>query len=208
MRKNGCFLFLTIGMLLTACGGQYKEIEVQSTVAETGSGMAKTSVDASTAAPETEASQAETPAFAASAGSSDAAIEDITEYQNLMSDAPVYYGSFRVTSLKGTAAVYAMSDEEINEKIGKTLSYGADTLVFGEAVIDVTPDAYDMESYPADRFSTDFKITASDLGITAKEVQAVSVLVEGNYFGNYFFVVDSDTLIVYHEGVFFEAKRI
>lgn len=200
MRKKCCFLILAMCMVMTACGGQYKEVEVEtpavtteaeSTVQETTSAAAS-EVESESSQPEPTASET----------------EESTEAQAVTADEPGYYGKYQVTSCLGTAATYAMSEEEINEKLGKTLSYSGAEVVYGEAVIAVSEYGYEEESYPVDRLYSDFRIQAADLGITSTEITAVSVLTEGNFFGNYFFVVDSDNLIVYYEGVFFEAKRV
>lgn len=188
MKKKIILLMLASCMVMTACGNQYKEVEVPAVTAETERDGTESSVDVTT-----------------DNTVADAAVDDTT---SMTIDEPDYYGAYQVTGLRGTAAVYAMSDEEIEAEIGKTLSYGPDSLDYKEASIDLSPEAYEEVAYPADQLYEDFRIRAFDLGITAEEIRAVSILVEGNFFGNYFFIVDTDTLLIYYEGVFFEAKRI
>lgn len=111
-----------------------------------------------------------------------------------------FYGDYQITACRGTAAVYAMSQEEIDAVIGSDLSY--QPTFFNTMAAD-----YQEETYPIDRLYEDFRVKPSDLGITKKEVTAVSVLSEGDFVGGYFYILDKNTLLVYYEGVFFEAKK-
>jgi len=47
----------------------------------------------------------------------------------------------------------------------------------------------------------------TDFGITKEKILLVNISTEGEFFGNYFYVLDKNTLLIYSEGVFFEAKR-
>lgn len=129
------------------------------------------------------------------------------EYQEMMKEENGYYGEYHITACRGTAAAYAMSEEEIEETIGMTLDFQENRLAINGETIEIPQNGYEEEMYQTSRFNDDFRVKASDLGITGDEVLAVSILAEGNYFGNYFFVVDEKTLLIYHEGVFFEAIK-
>ena len=116
-----------------------------------------------------------------------------------------FYGDYRITACKGTAAAYAMSQEEIDATIGNVLSYQESTYALNGNTIDTN---YQEETYSVDQMSDDFGIQASKLGINENEILNVTALTEGNFIGNYLYVIDENTLLVYYEGVFFEAKRI
>lgn len=119
-----------------------------------------------------------------------------------------YLKTFTVTSCRGTAYAYAMSQEEIDGCIGTTLSYQPSLFLYNGEPVELPQDGYIEEAYPTDQFPQDFKTTASDLGIDEEEVLSVTLNVEGNIFGNYFYVLDDDTILVYYEGVFFEGKAM
>ncbi|WP_303872005.1 hypothetical protein [Acetobacterium wieringae] len=116
-----------------------------------------------------------------------------------------FYGDYRITACKGTAAAYAMSQEEIDASIGNVLSYQESTYAWNGNTIETS---YLEETYSVDQIFDDFGIQASKLGIEEKEILHVAALTEGNFIGNYLYVLDENTLLVYYEGIFFEAKRI
>ncbi len=120
-----------------------------------------------------------------------------------------YFGDWKITECAGYASVSALSEEEVNGLLGITLNYQADSMYCstweGERQ-EVT--GYDEEMYQTVNFPTDFKVNPENLGITAEEILSVTVSPEGGYLGQYFYVVDDNTLLLYHEGVFFRAERI
>ncbi|WP_312426802.1 hypothetical protein [Lacrimispora sp.] len=116
-----------------------------------------------------------------------------------------FYGDYRITACKGTAAAYAMSQEEIDATIGNILSYQESAYAWNGNTIETN---YQEETYSVDQIFDDFGIQATKLGIEGKEISHVTAMTEGNFIGNYIYVLDETTLLVYYEGVFFEAKRI
>lgn len=119
-----------------------------------------------------------------------------------------YLGVWEITGCRGTAAVYALSEEEIDGMIGKTVTYEADKFFYdnseeGGAVL------YREEMMTDSRLDEDFGVAYADLGISGSELLHVEAEgVEGNFFGIYFYVVDENTLMIYYDGVFFEAVRV
>ncbi|WP_124065435.1 hypothetical protein [Clostridium sp. E02] len=111
-----------------------------------------------------------------------------------------FYGDYQITACRGTATAYALSQEEIDAVIGSSLNYQANSF-------NTMAAGYEEETYPTDRLYEDFRVKPTDLGITKKEVTVVSVLLEGDFIGGYFYILDENTLLVYYEGVFFEAKK-
>ena len=141
-------------------------------------------------------------------GSSDAQSQPSDSAPSDTAEETSYLKSFSVVSCRGTAYAYAMSEEEIDGYIGTTLDYQNTVFLFNGEPIDLPEDGYTEQAYRAEQFTQDFKTSASDLGITQDEVLSVYLNVEGNIFGNYFYVLDDDTLLIYYEGVFFEAKSV
>lgn len=135
----------------------------------------------------------------------DSVMEGIEEYHEMFAS---YYGDFRVTACKGTTDIYALTDEEIEDRIGTTLSYQTGIFIRnGNIIVDLTQNEFSEKSYSTDDLSKDFRVNINDLGITEKEILAVTVEVDGDLFGTNFYVLDENTLLIYYEGVFFEADR-
>jgi hypothetical protein len=134
----------------------------------------------------------------------DSAMEGITKYQKEMGVETVYYGDYSIVKCVGTAQVYAMSQDEIEEVIGNALSYAPVSFAWNGNTMSTS---YSEKTYSANQFSEDFGIQASELGMKEKEFLAVSVLTEGNFIGQNFYVIDENNLLVYYEGVFFKAER-
>lgn len=118
---------------------------------------------------------------------------------------PVYYGDWKITSSVATSEVYALSQDEIDGFINTALTYSADTMTLNRTS-EAVP-SYEETTLTAEEFKTQFGAALSDIGIDGEEVVSVSVGIQGNMFGCYFYEKDENTLIVYYEGVFFEAER-
>lgn len=116
-----------------------------------------------------------------------------------------YFGSFQVTSCLGTAGVYAMSEEEIDGMTGATVSYQSDSYSYNGN--EVTVSGYEEEPKTAGSFEADFNASLSSLGLSMSELTAVTASAEENLFGSTFCVIDGNTLMLCHEGVFFQAVR-
>lgn len=120
----------------------------------------------------------------------------------------LYLGTWEITACRGTAAVYAMSQDEIDGMIGRTVTYQADKFYYdgnteGDAV------TYHEEMVTDSQLSEDFNVVFSGLGIADSELLHVEAKgIEGNFFGTYFYVLGENTLMIYYEGVFFEAVRV
>lgn len=114
-----------------------------------------------------------------------------------------FYGTWEITSAN-TAYIYALSQEEIDAKIGTTLTYeknfytwnGESTWVAG----------YDRTMLTAEEFQDAFKTTLSALGVQSEQILEVAAE-QGGAFGDYAYIVDQDTLLVFEDGVFFTAER-
>lgn len=193
MKKKLLAVLAAACVLVTACGDKVSMEKVPLPTETTVS--TSTEVLDSTAAPSGIADSAQSQPTDSSSPT------DISEVAG-------YLKTFTVTSCRGTAYAYAMSQEEIDGCIGTTLSYQPSLFLYNGEPVELPQDGYLEEAYPTDQFTQDFKTTASDLGIEEEEVLSVTLNVEGNIFGNYFYVLDDDTILVYYEGVFFEGKAM
>lgn len=171
-------------VLLVGCGNGNRIVE-EATAGET-----------SVAQQETAAASEQTPEA-----------EPTTETENTKA-AKDYYGDYVITSCQATAVAYAMSEEEIDGMIGMDFHYREEYFEYNNgARIELPADGYEELRYTLAQVESDFGITAGALGIEKEEVLSVSLLVEGAFPGQYFYVVDEDTILIYHEGVFFRAVR-
>lgn len=130
---------------------------------------------------------------------------EAAKYQDSAIGEPGFYGDYQITACKGTAIACAMLPEEIDTAIGDVLSFQENTYGWnGNTMV----TGYQEETYSADQMFDDFGIQASGLGIEEKELLLVTVSTEGEFIGDYLYVLDENTLLIYYEGVFFEAKKI
>lgn len=126
---------------------------------------------------------------------------------------PAYFGDWEVTACLGTAPVSAMSQEEIDACIGLTMSYGADSFTAEGLTCEFQPGtAYAEDVITAEAFQAACGLAPAELGVTASMLLHVTVNIEGEVgqnrlLGRDFFVLDSDSLLVYCDGAFFRAER-
>lgn len=122
-----------------------------------------------------------------------------------------YYGTWSVESVSGTAAAYAMSEEESREMLGASLTYQEDVFLYqfpGKDEYEIPIEGYEEETITKEMFAESYISTLADLGVEQDEVTYVQAVCEGNVFGFMFYVVDESTMLVYYEGVFFEAHKV
>lgn len=115
-----------------------------------------------------------------------------------------YYGTWKIAGCAGTTPIYALSNEEIDAKTGTTVRYTGNWYTWnGE---ETWIPGYNVARKTAEEFQEDFRIALSGLGVQADKVVEVTAD-SGEGFGNHFFVVDKDTLLIFWDGVFFTAER-
>lgn len=120
-------------------------------------------------------------------------------------DEKAYFGNWMIDSVKGTSAVYALSREEMDAFMGTNVMYQEDAYSWNGSHMAV--QGYEESEVSEETFAADFGIPLSGLGVAHDKVTSVMMMAEGNYFGGYFYILDENTLMIYHEGVFFEAVR-
>lgn len=126
---------------------------------------------------------------------------------------PAYFGDWKVTSCLGEAPVSAMTREEMEACVGLTMSYGEDQFTAEGLTCEFLPGtAYAEDIITAEAFQAACGLSPAELGIEASMLLHVTVNIEGNVgqnrlLGRDFFVLDSDSLLIYCDGVFFQAER-
>lgn len=126
---------------------------------------------------------------------------------------PAYFGDWEVTACMGTAPVSAMSREEADACVGLAVSYGTDSFTAEGITCEFSPGtAYAEDIITAEAFQAACQLEPADLGVSASMLLHVTVNIEGNVgqnrlLGRDFFVLDSDRLMIYCDGAFFQAER-
>lgn len=126
---------------------------------------------------------------------------------------PAYFGDWEVTACMGTAPVSAMSQEEADACVGLAVSYGKDSFTAEGLTCEFSPGtAYAEDIITAEAFQAACGLSPEELGVSASMLLHVTVNVEGEpgqnrLLGRDFFVLDSDRLMIYCDGAFFQAER-
>lgn len=189
-----------LGLLLAGCGRGNIDLTEQTEGQTAGSEMAnsdETEPAAKSNAESSELSGAPEPTSTERENTS-------VSSKDIVSDEKIYYGTWIVRSPIATSTVYALTEEEINRMEGSEIIYSKDEYTFQETVCD-TP-SYQETLLSEEEFERDWKLKLSDLGLKEKEVTAVSVE-NSDFFGKLIFIKDENTLIIYYDGVYFEAVK-
>lgn len=126
----------------------------------------------------------------------------------------VFFGSWQVTDYR-TSRIYALSQEKIDEFLTYGMAYYEDAFFLNGIPVEAEGFGYVYMDYTKEEVEEQFNIdmtgwwnesdTITCVGITSVESDTSPSL---RYcFGTEFFVVDEDTIWIYYEGVFFQAKR-
>lgn len=119
---------------------------------------------------------------------------------------PSYYGTWEVKDAQ-RAAVYALSEDEINAFLGSSLFYSADTFRLNEEEREISGYAFENVAYTEDMIVEEYSLNLGEWWNEKPQVMYYAISSEDNYFGRQFFVADEETLWIYHEGVMFLARR-
>lgn len=118
-----------------------------------------------------------------------------------------------MVSSPGTAPICAMSQEEIDACVGLSISYGEDAFTAEGLTCEFLPGtAYAEDIITAEAFTAACQVEPSQLGVSASMLLHVTVDIQGDIgqnrlLGRDFFVLGSDSLLVYCDGAFFLAER-
>ena len=126
----------------------------------------------------------------------------------------VFFGSWQVTDYR-TSRIYALSQEQIDEFLTYGMAYYEDAFFLNGKPVEAEGFGYVYMDYTKEEVEEQFNIdmtgwwnesnTITCVGITSVESDTSPSL--SYCFGTDFFVVDADTIWIYYEGVFFQAKR-
>lgn len=126
---------------------------------------------------------------------------------------PSYFGDWEVTALLGTAPACAMSQEELDACVGLTMSYETDRFTAEGLTCEFLPGtAYAEDIVTAETFTAACQLSPEELGVEASMLLHVTVGIQGNLgqnrlLGRDFFVLGTDSLLIYCDGAFFQAER-
>lgn len=138
------------------------------------------------------------------------ASESTFEFQTEPTEGPEmapYYGTWEVKDHQA-AHISALTLEEKDALIGTTVTYQEDTVITeGNTIGPVNYKMDDSPTLEAD-IVNDARANLGEWWNGVSQVTGVSVDYSDVFFGRYFYVVDSDTIWIFYEGVFFLAKRV
>ena len=123
---------------------------------------------------------------------------------------PAYFGDWTVSSSPGSAPGCPLSQEEMDALLGTALSYAQDAFTTGGQSWELPSGAaYGESIVTAQDFETACQLAPSELGVSASMLLHVTVNLQGDdlLLGRDFFVLNSDSLLLYHDGAFFLAER-
>ncbi|MDE6627663.1 MAG: hypothetical protein K2K56_15045 [Lachnospiraceae bacterium] len=120
-----------------------------------------------------------------------------------------YYGTWEVKDYQ-SATVSALSSDDMESFRGVMIAYQSDSILLdGENVTADDNFTYEIDdaTYNYDSLMETYKANLGEWWNNISEVTCVTIDSNESFFGNQFFVVDSDTIWIYYEGVFFLAKN-
>ena len=126
----------------------------------------------------------------------------------------IYLGQWVIKKTVGYCKVGTYSQDDIKSLIGKKLTFTrGQSTCFGDNKSDINNEIqkpfYQKSTVPADQFLSKWKVQISTaLGINATSVTEINVTDTSNIAACIFYVKDSNTLILYGGGTFFELDRI
>lgn len=157
--------------------------------------------------------QADSPQQSAAAGEETLSQQE-NEQQPENTSEIVFFGSWQVTDYRASR-IYALSQEEIKEFLTYGVAYYEDAFFLNGTPVEAEDMGYVSMDYTKEEVEEQFNIDMTDwwnegdtiayIGIISAESDESPSL---RYcFGTEFFVIDSDTIWIYYEGVFFRAER-
>lgn len=131
-------------------------------------------------------------------------ISNIEEIDNSFS----YYGTWEVRDYQN-ATFSALSSDDMESFRGIMITYQSDSILLDGEKVTNDNFTYEIEetTYNYDSLMEVYKANLGEWWNNISEVTYVTIDSDENFFGNQFFMVDSDTIWIYYEGVFFLAKN-
>ncbi len=122
-------------------------------------------------------------------------------------DRTSFYGTWKGKDYQA-CKVSALSKEEIQDYLKESITYGSDSFSRNGAVEETENFGYEFRDCSVQTVQEDFQADLSGWAEEKKIITEGNLLEMNEGFGKYFYVIDSDHLWVYHEGVFFRMERI
>lgn len=118
-----------------------------------------------------------------------------------------FYGSWLISDYK-LSRVSAISSSDAEALLANTLAYYSDGVFQTGTPLEMGEGIYSFTSgLTKDSIQNDYNVDLGDWGDGASQLLLVEVKSSDNFFGSRLFVLDSETLWIYHEGGFFLATR-
>lgn len=141
----------------------------------------------------------------AESSNSESEISNMVEIDNSFS----YYGTWEVKDYQ-IAMVSTLSSDDIESFRGVMITYQSDSILLdGENMTAGDNFTYETDdiTYDYDSLIETYNANLGEWWNNISEVKCITIDSNESFFGNQFFVVDSDTIWIYYEGVFFLAKN-
>lgn len=120
-----------------------------------------------------------------------------------------FYGTWKVMDYQ-SAAISALSADDMESHRGIVIVYQSDLVLLDGEKVSEDGFTYETEdnTYDYDSLIEAFEANLGEWWNNISEVTCVTIDSSDIFFGDQFFIVDSDTIWIYYEGVFFLAKKI
>lgn len=120
-----------------------------------------------------------------------------------------YYGTWEVKDYQ-SAEITTASSDDMESFRGVVIEYQSDSILLdGEnATVDSFTYETDHTAYDYDSLTEAYNVNLGEWWNHISEVTHITIDSSESFFGNQFFVVDSDTIWIYYGGAFFLAKRV
>ena len=120
-----------------------------------------------------------------------------------------YYGTWEIRDYQSTG-ISALSSDDMESFQGITITYQSDSILLDDenVTVDYFTDETDNFVYDYDSLTDAYNVNLGEWWDNISEVTYITIDSNKSFFGDQFFVVDSDTIWIYYEGAFFLAKKV
>lgn len=124
----------------------------------------------------------------------------------LAGDQPGFYGRWYVWDYQ-MPGISAISAEDAQEYVGAEIVYETNYVRLNGAKLPAPGFTYTFADYTEEAFLQDYQANLGEWWNGISEITYGEVNTTDNDFGSHFFVVSDEVIWIYHEGVFFLARR-
>jgi hypothetical protein len=119
-------------------------------------------------------------------------------------------GTWRITRVHYCPHICALSNEEADAFEGRTITYSASAVTSGSGTC--TSPTFTIQVWDPDKFESFYRFDPTEIGLKngdpVLEIDIQCANSDGIELGENLIVKDSDTLLMWLDGVHFEAKRV